>query len=259
MTALFRATGPLLAFFLPLFVAAQQLPEARVAERNDNLWLVGAGQLRLTDKWSSYAEMQLRRADQGRKPQQTVLRLAANYHLGQHFQLGAGALYQKIYPYGQFAASESAPEHGFYQQVQVQDVSGRVQLLHRYRLEQRWIRWPEANRFTYQNRTRYQLGLLLPLLGPRLTTRMPYLIASDEILVNFGRNAPNRFDQNRLYAGLGYTASKLVRLEAGYLNQLLQQRNGRVFEHNHTLQLSLLLNLDLRADAPMAAPLPPGY
>lgn len=256
---------PLLRLFLcalplaPLAATAQQLPEARIAERNDNLWLVGAGQVRFTDRWSSYAEVQLRRADQGRKPQQTVLRLAANYHVSNNLQLGVGALYQKVYPYGHFAPSESAPEHGFYQQVQLQDLSGRVQLLHRYRLEQRWIRWPEADRFTYQNRTRYQLGLLLPLLGPKLTTGMPYLLVSDEILVNFGRNAPNKFDQNRLYAGLGYTASKLVRLEAGYLNQLLQQRNQRVFEHNHTIQLSLLLNLDLRPEAPMAVPAPAGY
>lgn len=258
MTPLFRLITCAL-LLAPLATVAQQLPESRVAERNDNLWLVGAGQVRFTDKWSSYTEVQLRRADQGRKPQQSVLRLAANYHLGPNFQLGAGALYQKVYPYGRFGLPESAPEHGFYQQVQLQDVSGRVQLLHRYRLEQRWIRWPEAGRFTYQNRTRYQLGLLLPLLGPKLTARMPYLIASDEILVNFGRNAPNKFDQNRLYAGFGYTASKLVRLEAGYLNQLLQQRNQRVFEHNHTIQLSVLLNLDLRPEAPMAAPLPSGY
>ncbi|OON67966.1 hypothetical protein B0919_14955 [Hymenobacter sp. CRA2] len=233
----------------PAVALAQQLPDGSVAERNDNLWLVGAAQARLTDKWNGYAEVQLRRTDQGRKPQQTVLRVAANYHVGSCLQLGAGALYQKVYPYGRFALPESAPEHGFYQQVQFQDLTGRVQLLHRYRLEQRWIRWPEAQRFTYQNRTRYQLALLLPLLGAKLTTGMPYLIASDEILVNFGRNAPNKFDQNRLYAGLGYTASKLVRLEAGYLNQLLQQRDQRVFEHNHTLQLSVLFNVDLRRDA----------
>ncbi|RAK66884.1 DUF2490 domain-containing protein [Hymenobacter edaphi] len=256
MISRFRAAGLLLALVFPLLATAQQLPEGRVADRNDNVWGVYNGRFRLSDKWGLYSEAQLRRTDSGRRPQQSVLRLAADYYAGPQLLLSAGAIYQKVYPYGAFPAADVAPEHGFYEQLQLGDASGRVQLQQRYRLEQRWIRWPEASRYTFQHRARYQLGVLLPLFGPRIAPRMPYLTAADEVMLNFGRHAANVFDQNRLYVGLGYAASRLVRLEAGYLNQLLQQRNGRVFEHNHTLQLSLLLNVDLRPEssAPVALP-----
>lgn len=62
----------------------------------------------------------------------------------------------------------------------------------------------------------------------------------DEIFVNFGKNvAANTFDQNRAYAALVYTLPKKSRLEIGFMEQSLQQRNGRVIENNHTLMVSI--------------------
>jgi hypothetical protein len=238
----------LLSFSAPAFAQAQ-LPESRVADDNRHLWLVYNGSFRLTERWGLYTEAQLRRANFGRAPQQNLVRAAADYHVCKNLQLSAGFAYQKSFPYGNFPAAANSPENRLYEQIMLRDEAGRAQIQHRYRLEQRWIRWPREADFSYQNRVRYQLRVQLPLLGPKVQPGMPYLAASDEVFINFGPNVRrNIFDQNRLYAGFGYAASKLVNLEAGYLNQLVQQRNGQVFEHNHTLQLSVLLNVDLRRD-----------
>ncbi|RTQ49254.1 DUF2490 domain-containing protein [Hymenobacter gummosus] len=229
--------------------AFAQTTEGRVADNNRHLWLVYNGSFRLSEHWGLYTEAQLRRADQGRKPQQTLVRGAVDYHVCPKLMLSTGYAYQKSFPYGDFPASSNSPEHRLYEQILLRDEAGPVQLQHRYRLEQRWIHWPGDLDYTYQNRARYLLRLTLPLFGPKIEPRMPYLAASDEVMINFGRRVRNNiFDQNRLYAGFGYAASKFVNLEAGYLNQLVQQRNGRVFEHNHTLQLSVILNVDLRRD-----------
>lgn len=252
-----RLAGLLLLLHLA-FPTLAQLPERRVADDNRHLWLVYNGSFRLTEHWGLYTDAQLRRSDFGRAPQQNLLRAAVDYHAGKNLMLSSGYLYQKSFPYGDFPAATRSPEHRLYQQLLLRDEAGRVQLQHRYRLEQRWIRYPQDTDFTYQNRLRYQLRAQLPLFGPKVEPRMPYLVAANEVFINFGRHIQNNiFDQNRLYAGFGYAASKFVNLEAGYLNQLVQQRNGRVFEHNHTLQLSLLLNVDLRREA-APAPGAPG-
>lgn len=228
--------------------AQVQMPEGRVADQNRHIWLVYNTTVRFAPKWGAYGEAQLRRSDGGSKPQQFLVRAALDRYVCQALTVSGGYGFQMSYPYGDFPAAERFPEHRFFEQVSLRDAVGRAQVQHRYRLEQRWIRRPGQDEFSYQNRFRYQLRLLLPLLGKSLAPGMPYAVASDELMINFGGGVRNVFDQNRLYGGLGYVASRTVNVEVGYLNQLLQQSNARVMEHNHTLQLSLVMNLDLRPD-----------
>lgn len=229
--------------------AYAQLPEGRWADSNRHLWLNYQGAFRVAERWDAYAEVLLRRAEFGDKPQENLLRLAADYRLCKAITLSGGYAHQLSYPYGDFPATDRTREHRLYQQALLRDDNGSVHVQHRYRLEQRWIRWPQENASTFQNRVRYQLRLAVPLLGKQMVPGMPYVVAADELMLNFGRNIQSSFfDQNRLYAGLGYVVSKTMSFEGGYLNQMLRQRNGRVMEHNHTLQLSVVMNLDMRPE-----------
>ena len=74
-----------------------------------------------------------------------------------------------------------------------------------------------------------------------------FLAFYDEIFVNFGKEVSyNIFDQNRLYGALGFTISPDLKIEAGYLHQLVQQRGldlsgtpKNKIESNHTFQLGI--------------------
>ena len=71
-----------------------------------------------------------------------------------------------------------------------------------------------------------------------------YLGLYDEIFYNFGKQVSfNVFDQNRAYVALGRNLKHQTRIEVGYMEQTIQQRNGRVFEHNHTLQVAIYSRL----------------
>ncbi|GAA4376726.1 DUF2490 domain-containing protein [Hymenobacter koreensis] len=243
-----------LAFIFSLILAAPcyaqtQLPEGRVADYNRHAWLVYNGDFRLTSRWGVHTEAQWRRANGLRDAQQNLVRAGLNYHLSNNLLLTGGYAFADTHPYGEYPAAKAFPEHRLYQQVLLRSNEGFLQVQHRYRLEQRWVRFANNPEYTYLNRARYQLRLAAPLLGPKLTAGMPYLVASNELFINFGNNVSrNIFDQNRAYAALGYMIRKNVNIEAGYLHQLVQQRHGTVFEHNNTLQLSLNLNLDLRKE-----------
>jgi len=68
----------------------------------------------------------------------------------------------------------------------------------------------------------------------------------DEPFIAFGHNvAADVFNQNRAYAAITHTMGKASRLEIGYMNQVVQQRNGRIFEANHTLQVAVYSTLAL--------------
>jgi hypothetical protein len=240
----------LLAVFLTLAAptAWAQTESGRLQDHNAHAWLMYFSDARLLERWGVHTEAQLRRSELGASSQQNFVRLGGNYYVSPRLMLTAGYAYALTYPYGDYPVASRFPEHRIYQQVLLRDALGRVQFTHRYRLEQRWVRFAGAEDYTYLNRTRYQLRLTVPL-GPARQTQpgTPYIAAYDEVFVNFGRNvARNTFDQNRAYLALGFQVSKATSLEAGYLHQLVQQGNGTVFEHNHTLQFSLNFNPDFR-------------
>jgi hypothetical protein len=60
----------------------------------------------------------------------------------------------------------------------------------------------------------------------------------------------NIFDQNRIGLLLNYRFSNLVQMEAGYINQTLQQgrniNNLPVFQYNNGFVIGINLNGDLR-------------
>ncbi|GAA4369184.1 DUF2490 domain-containing protein [Hymenobacter saemangeumensis] len=240
----------LLLSFASATSQAQSSPEGRVQDKNFNTWLMFFSDARLTDRWGLHTEWQWRRSKGVREPLQDFGRIGINFYAGDKAMLTAGYAYALTHPYGDFPAAEKFPEHRLYEQLQLRSEHGPFQVSQRYRLEQRWIQRPQETDFTYTNRARYQIRAVLPLAGPMESLRpgTPYLAAYDEIFVNFGRNvAQNIFDQNRAYGALGYQFTRATAVEVGYLHQLVAQGNGLVFEHNHTLQLSLTFNPDFRA------------
>lgn len=90
----------------------------------------------------------------------------------------------------------------------------------------------------------------MPLKGKEMKDKTPYIAVYDEIIIGFGENVnANIFDQNRLGVALGYRFNKGFRLEAGYLNQVIQFGrliNGKnIIQNNNGLVLSANFNFDL--------------
>jgi hypothetical protein len=213
----------------------------RTTTSNDFGWYVFNGDHRFTDSWGAHTEFQWRRRHIVTDPQQMLLRLGANYHAGKRTMLTVGYALVESYSGGHYF-----PEQRLYEQVQLSDSIGRLAITHRYRLEQRWDEFPGTSQYLYFNRVHYMLRGTLPLKGHALDPREPYISAYDTIYIGFGNNVPNIFDQNRLYAGLGYKLNREASLEAGYLYQISEQRNQSAFQHNHIVQIGFSYNFDFR-------------
>lgn len=232
-------------------VSAKAQETTRVNSSNTNAWLMYFGNHKFASQWGLHAEVQWRRHDVFAEDQQLLLRTGVDYYLKDNSRVTVGYAFVKTYPYGDFPVANAFPEHRTWQQFLTTQTFSKVKLSHRYRLEQRHIgnaATGEMKGGRYENRVRYMAKLVVPITKGKNPI---FVSAYDEIFVNFGKEvAYNIFDQNRAYAAVGFTISPTVKLELGYLYQLVQLRSldmttqpKNKIENNHTLQIGVYSTL----------------
>jgi len=265
-----RPRDPGAALFAGLLLALLGLSRPALAQNtrledpNSILWVTNTSTLRFAEKWSGHLEYQWRRDRWGQTWQQSLLRTGINYKVSDALTVRLGYAWVETFPYGDYpiqGAGRQFTEHRGYQLAQLSSpTQGRVEISHRFMLEQRLFgRYlsPASERpdeWVYVNRLRYMLRLQMPLGKPKMENKTPYLAAYDEILIGFGNNVnANVFDQNRLGLLVGYRFTPQFRVEGGYFQQILQLPRligGRnVFQNNQGIILNTVVNLDLRKPA----------
>jgi Protein of unknown function (DUF2490) len=222
------------------------LAQDRVSTTNAHAWFNYFGDHPLSNRWELHLEGQWRRHDLGLQWQQLLLRPGVNYEVNENLILTAGYAFVDTFQYGDYPTAYRFPEHRLFEQILLKHKAGSVDIQHRYRLEQRYLGErsdPAIERidgWRYENRFRYLMRANIPITS----NKKHYLGIYDEFFINFGRNvAANIFDQNRAYVALGLPIARGTKLEIGYMLQTIQQRNGRIFEYNNTLMVSLFSNL----------------
>lgn len=249
------------AVLMPVVKLFAQGAPAKTTVEQAHSWWCYFGTHRLSNAWSLWTELQLRRAQGVETWQQILPRIGVNYHLNNDVTLTLGYAYIFTYPYGEqpIPLAEPRPEHRPWQQVTIRDAHLEgVEFQHRFRLEQRLLqRWTEPDPqtrlrtltegFILENRMRYRFLTTVPLAKNEAGRQTWFATVYDEIFVNFGGNIGfNVFDQNRLGATIGYQFSPQMNVQVGYMNQTIQKPNGREMESNHTLTLFVFYNLDFR-------------
>ncbi len=222
-------------------------------------WYNYFGTFKITKNTGIHTEYQWRRDNFITNWQQGLFRTGINYQMNPRVLFRVGYAWIETYAYGDIPLNgmgRDFTEHRIFQMAQLSHKEGRVDFSHRFMLEQRFVGrysspdMANEDEFPLLNRVRYMFRLQIPLKGNQIADKTPYLACYDELFVGFGKNVnANIFDQNRIGILLGYRFNKNVRIEAGYLNQILQfgrQIEGRnVFQNNSGLIVNALFNLDL--------------
>ncbi len=181
-------------------------------------WLLYFGNKKINTQWNWHNEVQYRSYNALTDLEQLLIRTGFGYNITENNNnvlLGYGYILSENYVDGQ-DEKVTVHEHRIFQQFITKQKIGIVSLQHRYRFEQRFIESDFALRF------RYFLALNIPLNNKEVIDKTVYLSAYNEIFIN---TTGTIFDRNRLYGGIGYRISKVVRLELGYMNQFLQNGN----------------------------------
>ena len=175
-------------------------------------WLIYFGNKDLNSKLNWHHEIQHRNYNLFGELEQLLIRTGLGYDLNgdNNILLGYGFIDSRNII---IDSSETLKinEHRIYQQFISKQAIGKINIQHRYRFEQRFIK------DDFKLRYRYFLSLRIPLLK---TNKKYYISAYNELFINGTRE--NIFDRNRIYGGLGYSLNSNIKLELGYMNQVFK-------------------------------------
>lgn len=248
-----------LFIFLLSFFQITWAQNSRLTTRNKIGWYNYFGTFKISDKFSLHTEYQWRRNNFIKNGQQNLLRVGLNYNFNPSMLFRVGYGWIETYPYGDIPINglgRSFVEHRIFEMIQLRHKEGLLDLSHRFMLEQRFVgRYSspdvvKEDEFPLLNRFRYMFRLQFPLTGKVVEYHTTYMAFYDELFIGFGKNVKeNIFDQNRMGILLGYQFNKALRLEAGYLHQILQLgrevNSQNVFQNNNGFILNTNFNFDL--------------
>ncbi|SDJ07889.1 DUF2490 domain-containing protein [Chryseobacterium jejuense] len=187
------------------------------AQKNDlGAWYMYFGNNKISKKLNWHNEVQYRNFDAIGDLEQLLIRTGIGYDLTENNNnvlLGYGFILSQPYVNGD---KKENIEHRIFQQYITKQKFGRFNLQHRYRLEERFLEDDFRMRF------RYMLGVNIPITQKEMLPKTLYASVYNEIFLHF--NSPT-FDRNRVYGALGYVINKNMRIEAGYMNQIQENRN----------------------------------
>jgi hypothetical protein len=155
--------------------------------------------------------------------EQLLFRTGIGWNLSENNNnLLAGYAYIHSEPYAPGTGDKrTVREHRLFQQFITRQRFGRTYIQHRYRIEERFL--PEDFRL----RLRYFLSLNVPLNMASLDRGAWYLSAYNEVFLH--ADGPV-FDRDRIYGALGYVLKKDLRLEVGYMSQIMEKRSKGQFQ-----------------------------
>ena len=217
---------------LPAALALLAMPLHAETIEDGRAWFNLTSEGDLTGKLRWYMELQPRFKQEGREFDQYMIRPGINYKLTDHVVVGGGYGYVRT----RTDQGHYTDEDRIWQQVIYNTTwQDGAKFSSRSRLEQRFLDSGDDTGWRYRQLLRVSKPLAsLPSVSPVLW---------NEVFVNFRETdwgAQRGFDQNRLFAGIAWTATPDARLEFGYLNQYVR---GRAQDSmNHVLSTSLFLN-----------------
>lgn len=187
------------------------------AQKSDvGAWYMYFGNNKISKRLNFHNEIQYRSFDGIGDLEQLLIRTGIGYDLTENnnnILLGYGFILSQPYVDGEKIENT---EHRIFQQYITKQKFGRINLQYRYRLEERFLEEDFRMRF------RYYLGVNIPLSNKEMSPKTLYISAYNEIFLHLDNPV---FDRNRVYGALGFVINKNMRIEAGYMNQIQENKN----------------------------------
>lgn len=182
--------------------------------------------------WRLYTEVQPRWGNNYGATSQLLLRPAVGYQIKPNLSVWLG------YAWTPSFLPEFNSEDRYFQQFLLEDSYPGLDMINRFRLEQRAISGAGATSLRFRH--------MLRLSRPLEKTKRWAAVFYNELFWNLNTtpNGPEEgFDQNRAYFGFAYQVTRRTRLELGYLANFVNPPRGRRDRRLDTLVLGIAYNL----------------
>jgi hypothetical protein len=196
---------------------------------------------RFNKHWGASFDGQFRSAHHAESLKNVLLRPNLNYYFGGNKSATLGYAYVSTNGRTATGAKTFREENRIFEQFIVTQKAGvNTAISHRFRLEQRYLGATPTQQEVFSQRVRYFIRGLIPFNSEPTFTNGTFLALQNEVFANVQNKAKvnnHFFDQNRAYVAFGYRINKKIDIEAGYLNQYIQQTQAHTI--NHIVQIAL--------------------
>lgn len=232
-----------LAYFILITVNTFSLFSQEKQSRNQYNNMIWAGYyntLELSSKWSIATDIQLRTNNWQENLSQGLIRTGLNYKSNDRFNASIGVAYFNYFITNTTWRNEYRP----WQEIGFNDKIWKLKVSHRYRLEER-INQKVNNSlpiedYSFNYRFRYKVDVRLPFKKETEKGNNIYMIAGNELMVNFGKEVKlNFFDQNRSSIGLHFEINQKLALQLQYVRIWQQTTNGMSINNINVLRFNL--------------------
>jgi len=209
---------------------------------SDQYWLQYYGQLQLNTKWSVPFDAGIRMRKAISEKAATLARIAIQYQINKVLSTALGGAYFSQYNNDKIVREEWRG----YQEILMKQNFNRCYTSHRLRLEERYYYSLPTKTDFFNFRLRYRFYLTIPLNHTNMSAKTLYIIAGDELFLNFGNTVIYNYDQNRAIAGFGYKPTDNLLINLTYVYQYTQKNSTDSFEHSDLLWLGIAQTLCFR-------------
>ncbi|CAM4017499.1 Protein of unknown function [Pedobacter westerhofensis] len=226
-------------FFVVVFLTGGRL--LAQTQHQSTGWLFLLNNTKISKKWGTYLDMQLRSADKWDNVRNFLFRPGITYYANGKNELTLGYLLNQTYTHTDGPLDRVLSEHRIWEQYVYKHKAARTVIAaHRFRLEHRFIERAGKEEL-FAQRFRYFARFIIPLeKGVQSFEKGAFVALQNELFFNIQhKDELNHkfFDQNRAYAAAGYRFSKKLDIEAGYLNQAVKGLNNNTV--NNVVQLAV--------------------
>ena len=240
----------LLALFI-LFSLVNNINAQTTIYNENSAWFTLSINFKLTNNFYIANVTQLRRVNFIANTQVFLINPSINYKINKHISVGLGYLLFKSYPYGSYHASIKKGENRIRQHITVSEIIGKVKLSNRFLFEERFkdninkkVTPNIIDGTTYAQRFRYRLTASFNLFKLKNNQHLLGKISNEiRIRFNSGLSQPD-FDQNNLYAYVGYKLLNNSKIWLGY-GRDYYKINSTSFITTNILQVAFSYDFDL--------------
>lgn len=187
------------------------------AQSENGGWIFISHKQSISEKLDIRADFQLRSADKLSYLSGILLRAALSYNLNKQNSIALGYAYLGSWEFEQDSKTSSGEQRIFEQYLKQQSF-GKIEGSLRVRLEQRFMQ--EEGETNFSQRGRIFLSAQIPILANEDFSKGIYTGLQNEFFMNLQKKENvngSFFDQNRLFASLGYRWNKKIDTEFGYM------------------------------------------
>lgn len=250
MTGKISLVGFIKVFFILIFLNVLAFGQTsgigKQVTHASQSWISVNSTMRFTDHWGLMADFHVRKDDFFTEDYFYFLRIGAVNWINGKYPVAYGMAHLWLAP--KAGSTTWTNENRLYQQWSATQPQGIISVFHRIRTEQRWRDVVTNDQKTgdkiFSFRLRYLASFEAKIFKNK---KLPSLVLSDEILVQFGKEITmNAFDQNRLFTGIKVPVRHNLSFDLGYMKILQQKSTGYQYDSTDFFRLFFYYTPDFR-------------